>query len=144
VQAMSIWLVIGAVVVVALVALVVFGTRRPRRAEDELGQATPMATPTPTSALPTAPANQVSVRALLASFQTQRMTGMVQLTSGEQHCLVYFLFGHAFHAASGTLTGEAALQQAATWHDVRYAFDNQAPLPAQETIKRPIDQILAA
>jgi hypothetical protein len=125
---MSIWLVIGGVAVVALVALVVFGSRRPRRAEDELDHATP---------------SQPSVTALLGSMHAGRKTGVLQLTAADQHCSLYFLFGHLFHAASDTLTGEPALRQCLTWQDVRYTFDDQAPLPKVETITRPIEQILA-
>jgi Domain of unknown function (DUF4388) len=136
---MSIWLVIGGVVVVALVALVVFGSRRPRRAEDELDHAVQ---PSPPSATPTS-LQQPSVTALLGSMHAGRKTGVLQLTAADQHCSLYFLFGHLFHATSGTLTGEPALRQCLTWQDVRYTFDEQAPLPKVETIMRPIEQILA-
>ena len=57
---------------------------------------------------------------------------------------LYFLFGHLFHAICGTATGEAALQELLGWHDVQYTFDTKSPLPTEETIERPLDQILAA
>lgn len=136
---MTIWLAVGAVVAIALVAILLFGTRRPRRAEDELGQATHPSAPI------TAPSSAARppVKALLRSFQAQRKTGVLQLTAAGQRCSLYFLFGYLFHAASDTLTGEPALRQCLTWPDVGYEFDDQAQLPAVETIKRPIDQILA-
>ena len=67
----------------------------------------------------------------------------MQVTAGSQTCSLYFLFGHLFHVATGTLTGEPALAECLTWHDIHYSFDATAKMPTEETIGRPIDQILA-
>jgi len=135
----SIWLGIGAVIVVVLIAVVVVGGRRPHSAEVELGQ--PKSRPTragsPGSLDPS------SLRDWLLSAQTGRRTGTLQVTAGSRTCSLYFLFGHLFHAATGTLTGEPALQECLTWQDIHYTFDATAKMPTEETIERPIDQILA-
>jgi hypothetical protein len=134
---LNIWLWAG--VALALVLLVVaIGMRRPRRAEDELLQpnAEPIGIDTPSSLGP------VGLRAVLRSMQTGRETGTLLLTSADRTGSLYFLFGHLFHAVCGTLTGERALQECLTWQDFRYTFDKTAQLPTEETIERPIDQIL--
>ena len=84
-----------------------------------------------------------SLRRWLLSAKVQRRTGTLRLTAGARTCSLYFLFGHLFHVASDTLTGEPALQECLTWPDIQYAFDAKAKLPTEETIARPIDQILA-
>jgi hypothetical protein len=119
-----------------LVAGVAKAVQRPRHAEDELGPQA--ATGTPRSL------NSASLRAWLLSAQAKRMTGMLQLTSGGRTCSLYFLFGHLFHVVSGSLTGEAALHDWLTLQDVQYTFDGKATMPTEESIERPIDQILAA
>ena len=85
-----------------------------------------------------------SLRKLLLSAQMNRWTGALRLTTGERTCSLYFLFGHLFHAASEGVTGESALQDCLNWHDSSFTFDAKARLPREETIERPIDQILAA
>jgi hypothetical protein len=74
---------------------------------------------------------------------SERWTGTLHLTGGSQTGSLYFLFGHLFHVATGTLTGEPALQECLTWQDIHYTFDATAKMPTEETIERPIDQILA-
>jgi hypothetical protein len=135
---LNIWLVAGGVAVLLLV-LVIIGTRRPRRAEDELGQ------PKARTARVGAPSSldPAGLKAVLRSIQTGRETGTLQLTAGDRTGSLYFLFGHLFHATSGALTGEPALQECLTWLDFRYTFDKTAQLPTEETIARPLDEILA-
>jgi hypothetical protein len=84
-----------------------------------------------------------SLRDWLLSAKGERRTGTLQLTAGGRTCSLYFLFGHLFHVASDTLTGEPALQECLTWQDIQYTFDKTAKMPTVETIERPIDQILA-
>jgi Domain of unknown function (DUF4388) len=136
---MNIWLAVGGVVAVALLALVIVGTQRPRSAEDELSQQKPRVAriDTPGSL------NPAGVRDLLQSIQAERKTGTLQLTAGGHSGSLYFLFGHLFHAASDTLEGEPALLECLAWHDVHYTFDTTAQLPTAETIERPVDQIVA-
>ncbi len=109
-----------------------FNFWRPRTADEVLGQ------PKDGSSASS------SLKSLLLSAKKQRITGVFEVTSGERNCSLYFLFGHLFHAASDTLTGEAAVLDCLTWPDVRYTFDAKAKLPTEETIERPLDQILAA
>jgi hypothetical protein len=135
----NIWLGVGAVIVVVLIAVVVVGGRRPHSAEVELGQPKrrPAGTGSPGSLDPS------SLRDWLLSALAGRRTGTLQLAAGSQTCSLYFLFGHLFHVATGTLTGEPALQECLTWQDIHYTFDATAKMPTEETIERPIDQILA-
>jgi len=135
----SVWLGIGAVIIVVLIAIVVVGGRRPHSAEVELGQpkSRPVSAGSPASLDPS------SLRDWLLSATADRRTGTLQVTAGSQTCSLYFLFGHLFHVATGTLTGEPALAECLTWHDIHYSFDATAKMPTEETIGRPIDQILA-
>jgi hypothetical protein len=89
---MNIWVALGAVAALVLIVVLV-GTRRPRRAEDELAQPIQQA----------APLNAQS--------------------------------------SLGALTGEPALQECLTWQDFRYTFDKTAPLPKEESIERPMNEI---
>ncbi len=136
---MGIWLAASAVVAMVLLAVVVIGTRRPRHAEDELRL--PPRRPDPKGA--PGSFDSSSLRKWLLSAMAQRRTGTLQLTAGGRTCSLYFLFGHLFHVASDTLTGEPALQECLTWPDIKYTFDGKAKLPTEETIARPIEQILA-
>jgi hypothetical protein len=135
----NIWLGVGAVIVLVLIAVFVVQSRRPHSAEVELGQPKirPARVGSPGSLDPS------SLRDWLLSAKDERRTGTLQLTAGSQTCSLYFLFGHLFHVATGTLTGEPALQECLTWQDIHYTFDATAKMPTEETIERPIDQILA-
>ena len=75
-------------------------------------------------------------------MKTARETGTLQVTAGERSASLYFLFGHLFHATSGTLTGEPAVQECLTWQDFRYSFDKTAKPPTEESIERPMNEIL--
>jgi len=132
------WLAVVAVAVLVLIAVVVI-VARPRHIEDVLRQPARAAagTSTPGSFDPS------SLRIWLLSARSERWTGMLQLTAGARSCSLYFLFGHVFHVTSDTLTGEPALQECLTWQDIHYTFDAKAKLPTEQTIARPIDQILA-
>jgi hypothetical protein len=135
----NIWLGVGAVIVLVLIAVFVVQSRRPHSAEVELGQPKirPARVGSPGSLDPS------SLRDWLLSAKDERRTGTLQLFAGSQTCSLYFLFGHLFHVATGTLTGEPALQECLTWQDIHYTFDATAKMPTEETIERPIDQILA-
>jgi Domain of unknown function (DUF4388) len=132
------WLAVGAVAALVLIAVIVIVTR-PGHADDMLRQ------PTRGAASTKAPGSfdPSSLRIWLLSAKSERWTGTLQLTAGGRSCSLYFLFGHLFHVASDTLTGEPALQECLTWQDIHYTFDTKAKLPTEETIERPIDQILA-
>jgi hypothetical protein len=83
------------------------------------------------------------LKGVLHRLQTCRETGTLQLSASERTASLYFLFGHLFHVTTGTLVGEAALQECLTWQDFRSTFDKTAKLPTEETIARPLDEILA-
>ena len=148
---MSSWLVVlpkgvspGIVVVMIIFLVLVAGvakvTQRPRYAEDELRQPTGRSAPTGTPRS----FDSSSLRKWLLSAKARRITGTLQLTAGGRTCSLYFLFGHLFHVANDTLTGEPALQECLGWPDMQYTFDAKAKMPTEETIARPVEQILAA
>ena len=64
-------------------------------------------------------------------------TAKLAVTSGDQSASLYFLFGHLFHAESGGLKGDDALEVALAWLHPSTTFDPRAHLPNQETILRP-------
>jgi hypothetical protein len=136
---MNPWLVAGVIAVLVLGAIIVFGTRRSRRADEVLGQL-------PSRTTPAGAANPTEQRSLANVFhelQVARQTGTLNVTSGERAASFYFLFGHLFHAVNGDLTGEAAVRECLTWPNLQYGFDKVSKLPLAETIERPIDQVLA-
>jgi Domain of unknown function (DUF4388) len=136
---MSFWLVVAIVAGAVLIGLVAVGIRRPRHAEDLL------ASPKSRRARTDTPGtlDQATFRALLESIKVGRETGWLRLWTGEQTCSPYFLFGHLFHATSDTHTGEAAFRDCLGWHELHYTFDKEPKLPMDETIERPMDEILA-
>ena len=136
---MNLWLAVGISVAVILVALILFGTRRTRRADDVLGVL-------PSRPMPAGAANpikQSSMANVFHELQVARQTGTLNLTCGDRAASFYFLFGHLFHAVNGDLTGEAAVRECLTWPNLHYGFDKESKLPLAETIERPVDQILA-
>ncbi len=135
---MNLWLAVGAVVVLVLIVGIVVVTR-PSHAEDRLRQPERVSRPAGTAGS----FDTSALRDWLLSAIAERRTGMLQLTAGGQTCSLYFLFGHLFHAASDTLTGEPALQECLTWQDIHYTFNSKAKLPTDETIERPTAEILA-
>ena len=137
---MNIWLGLVAVVAVVLIAVVVVGVRRPRHAEEELSQ------PEHATAHLEAPGtvSQAPLNVFLRSIQTSRGTGTLHVTAGGRTGSLYFLFGHLFHAVCGESTGEVALKELLGWRDTQYTLDTKSPLPTEETISRPIDEIVAA
>ena len=136
---MNPWAVAGVVAVLVLIAIVLFGTSRSRRAEEVLGQLPSRPTPASTAN----PIKQRSLANVFHELQVARQTGTLNVTSGERAASFYFLFGHLFHAVNGDLTGEAAVRECLTWPNLQYGFDKVSKLPLAETIERPIDQILA-
>src|SRR3989442_8573064 len=84
----GIWLGVGAVIALVLIAVVVIGRRRPRSAEDELGQPVhpPAQVGTPGSI------DAPSLREWLLSAKEDRRTGTLQLTAGGRTSSLYFLF----------------------------------------------------
>lgn len=129
---MPVWLVVLVVIAIALGVALVIGVRRPRSLEDELNQSLPAA---PVGVTP--PTTQASLATTIQSLAQSRATGKLDVTSGDRSCSLYFLFGHLFHAESGGLKGDDALQTALAWAQPSTMFDPKARLPSQETILRP-------
>jgi len=84
----SIWLGVGVVIALVLIAVVVVEGRRPHSAEDELGQPAriPARAGTPGSI------DAASLRDWLPSAKGERRTGTLQLTAGGRTSSLYFLF----------------------------------------------------
>src|SRR5438445_11047915 len=116
---MGSWLAASAVVALVLIAVARIGPRRPRHAEDELRLPSRRADPKG------APGSfdSSSLRKWLLSAMAQRRTGTLQLTAGGRTRSLYFLFGHLFHVASATITGERALQECLTSTDLKSHSD---------------------
>lgn len=140
-RGVSPWVVVVMFIFVVLAAGVAKAIQRPRTAEDELGE--PKLPPISKGNTQTVDTRE-AVKRVLQMAQSGRATGALQVTAAGRTCSLYFLFGHLFHAASGDLAGEPAVHECLTWQDVRFAWDTKQKLPTEETIERPIDQILAA
>jgi len=148
-NALNIWLLVGGAVGIALLVVIAVTIQRPRLVDDELnphsrgsqsrkpaaGQSSKLA-----KAGSLTPASLIQV---LLAIRADRRTGTLVLSSEGQSCGLYFLFGHLFHVSSGMLNGEPALKTALAWPEISYTFDAEAALPTEETIQRPIDEILA-
>jgi hypothetical protein len=128
---MPVWLIALVVIAIVLGLALVVGVRRPRSIEDELQQA---ASAPPVGAAPSA---QAPLATTIQALAGNRATGKLEVISGDQNCSLYFLFGHLFHAESGGLKGDDALQVALAWPHATTMFDPKAHLPSQETILRP-------
>ena len=135
---MNAWLVVG-VAAVLLLVVVLIGTRRVRRAEDDLLPPRPQ--PVRIDAADSIN-TQASLKQLLRTLQARRETGALQVTAGARTGSVYLIFGHLFHATSGALAGEPALQELLSWQDARYTFNKTAKLPTELTIDRPTGEVL--
>jgi hypothetical protein len=127
---MPLWLVVLAVIAIGVGLALVVGVRRPRSLEDELNQ------PAPAPPVGAAPPTQAPLSTTIEGLIRNKATGKLDVTSGDQICSLYFLFGHLFHAESGGLKGEDALQVALAWSHPSTMFDPRAHLPSQETILR--------
>lgn len=148
-NALNIWLLLGGAVGIALLVVIAVTMQRPRLVDDELNRPSgtrqlPKPHPWQSSKLPEAGSlTPASLRETFQAIRSDRRTGTLVLRFQGQSCGLYFLFGHLFHAAGGTLRGEPALKAALAWPASTYTFDAEAPLPTEETILRPMDEILA-
>jgi hypothetical protein len=133
---MPLWLIALVVIAIVVALVLVVGVRRPRSIEDELQQSPPAP---PVGAAPSAqaPLAQAPLATTIGELIRNRATGKLEVTSGDHSCSLYFLFGHLFHAESGGLKGDDALQVALAWPHATTMFDSKAHLPSQETILRP-------
>jgi hypothetical protein len=85
-----------------------------------------------------------SFQSLLESAQTERATGTltVRATGSQTATTLYFLFGHLFHATGEAGDGDDAVVAALLWPDGEFDFDGKAKLPADETVRSSIPELI--
>jgi hypothetical protein len=84
-----------------------------------------------------------NVRSLLEAAQTERATGTLTLRqNGQGFTTLYFLFGHLFHAVGEGTTGDEAVISALGWSSGEFDFDAKAKLPADETVRSSIPELI--
>ena len=86
---------------------------------------------------------EMSLRVLLEGAQSERATGTLTVRNDGQSYTLYFLFGHLFHASGEGATGDDAVLGALRWNDGEFAFDPKAKLPADETVKMSVAELVA-
>ena len=132
---MNVPLIVAIIIGIGLIGMA-FVLRRPRTAEDMLGQPAPQ---------PVASGANSDLRNLIELNVLARSTGLLTARSSSgDTCSVAFLFGRVFHAACGSVEGEDAVRMALAWTSPLLNFDAKAQLPVKETIIRPIASILDA
>jgi Domain of unknown function (DUF4388) len=88
---------------------------------------------------------ETPLRSLLEAAQGERSTGTLTLRNGSgESTSLYFLFGHLFHAQGDGLAGDEAVVSALTWIKGEFDFDAKAKLPADETVKAGIPELVQA
>lgn len=87
---------------------------------------------------------ETSLRSLLEGAQAERATGVLTVRDDGRSFALYFLFGHLFHASGEGSTGDDAVVGALRVNDGEFAFDAKAKLPADETVKSSIPDLVGA
>ena len=87
---------------------------------------------------------ETALRSLLEGAQAERATGTLTVKSDEEAYTLYFLFGHLFHATGEGASGDDAVLGALRQHEGDFAFDAKAKLPADETVKSSIPELVNA
>ena len=87
---------------------------------------------------------ETALRSLLEGAQAERATGTLTVRNDSSAYTLYFLFGHLFHATGEGASGDDAVLGALNWHDGDFAFDAKAKLPADETVKSSIPELVNA
>src|SRR5579864_1915499 len=88
---------------------------------------------------------EIPLRSLLEAAQGERSTGTLTLRNGNgQSTSLYFLFGHLFHAQGDGKAGDDAVVNALQWSKGDFDFDAKAKLPAAETVKAGIPELVQA
>src|SRR5207302_1290966 len=86
---------------------------------------------------------ETPLRSLLESAQGERSTGTLIVRNGNgQSTSLYFLFGHLFHAQGDGRSGDDAVVSALHWTKGDFEFDAKAKLPADETVKAGIPELV--
>lgn len=88
--------------------------------------------------------SETSLSSLLEAAQSERATGTLTVRSdGAAASTLYFLFGHLFHAtAADGATGDDAVVKALTARAGDFDFDARAKLPADETVRGSVPELL--
>jgi hypothetical protein len=86
--------------------------------------------------------SETKLRSLLEEAQTERATGTLTLRNDGRMCTLYFLFGHLFHALNEGMQGDEAVVSALHWDTGDFDFDPKAKLPADETVKATIPELV--
>jgi len=88
---------------------------------------------------------EIPLRSLLETAQGERSTGTLTVRNGNgQSASLYFLFGHLFHAQSDGKAGDEAVVNALNWTKGDFEFDAKAKLPADESVKAGISELVQA
>ena len=88
---------------------------------------------------------EITLRSLLESAQGERSTGTLTLRNGNgESTALYFLFGHLFHAEGNGKAGDDVVVNALGWTKGEFEFDAKAKLPADETVKAGIPELVHA
>ncbi|HUZ85371.1 MAG TPA: DUF4388 domain-containing protein [Candidatus Baltobacterales bacterium] len=88
---------------------------------------------------------ETPLRSLLEAAQSERSTGTLTVRNGNgQSTALYFLFGHLFHAQGNGKAGDDAVVGALHWTRGDFDFDAKAKLPADETVKAGIPELVQA
>lgn len=88
---------------------------------------------------------ETPLRSLLEAAQGERSTGTLTLRDGSgESTSLYFLFGHLFHAEGEGKAGDDAVINALHWTKGEFEFDAKAKLPADETVKAGIQDLVHA
>ena len=86
---------------------------------------------------------QIPLKLLLETAQEERSTGTLTLRNGSgQSTSLYFVFGHLFHAQGERTAGDDAVVNALNWPGGKFEFDAKAKLPADETVKASIPELV--
>ncbi|GAC1506287.1 MAG: hypothetical protein NVS1B3_05720 [Candidatus Dormibacteraceae bacterium] len=86
---------------------------------------------------------EIPLRSLLEAAQGERSTGTLTVRNGNgQSAALYFLFGHLFHAQSDGKAGDDAVLSALHWTKGDFEFDAKAKLPADESVKAGISELV--
>lgn len=86
---------------------------------------------------------ETPLKSLLEAAQGERSTGTLTIHDGNgQSASLYFLFGHLFHAQGNGRSGDDAVVSALNWTRGDFEFDAKAKLPADETVRAGIPELV--
>ncbi|HKW71482.1 MAG TPA: DUF4388 domain-containing protein [Candidatus Dormibacteraeota bacterium] len=86
---------------------------------------------------------EIPLRSILESAQGERSTGTLIVRNGNgESASLYFLFGHLFHAQGNGKSGDEAVVHALHWTKGDFEFDAKAKLPADETVRAGISELV--